>query len=112
MRKRCPVCRRDFEGRRDKKTCSDRCKKRLQRAVPISERMVEDFTEAQYAIRFLWACMDGEHKARAQRMITTLIREAAGYLPDYERWALAGEFRESVDVSKVGQQYVPTAPTL
>lgn len=32
VRKLCPACQQLFVGRRDAKTCSDRCRKRLQRA--------------------------------------------------------------------------------
>lgn len=101
-KKRCPVCLREFyASRRDKICCSPRCKKRYQRAKPVSERLVEAFTEAQSDVRFISAYNEGDTQARAQRMLVTLIREAAGYLPDYQRWALAAEIRESVDLGKL-----------
>lgn len=61
--------------------------------------MVESFTDAQSNIRFISAYLEGDTYARAQRMIVTLMREAIGYLPAHQRWALALEIRESVNVS-------------
>lgn len=78
--------------------------------------MTESFTDAQSNIRFISAYLEGDTYARAQRMIITLMREAIGYLPAYQRWALAAEIRDSVNVSELssaqgGQLDVLTTPT-
>lgn len=97
MIKKCPVCLKQYEGRRDKVACSDRCKKRVQRA-PTTEQMLKNANiEAAAALRYIGTHVgDYQHGARAHNSLKGLIREMCAYLPGYERTALAAELRESV----------------
>lgn len=97
MRKQCPVCLKIYEGRRDKKTCSEACKKRLQRTPDKATVLKEAYKEAESAIRLLTMYMDDPVlKARAHNSLKALIRSGLDAMPDYERLALATELQQSV----------------
>jgi hypothetical protein len=114
----CPVCMRQYSGRRDKLTCSPKCKKRLQRRKPKSEMLKEAYSEAISGARLLGMYLDDPNlKARAHNSLKSLIKSMCEYMPDYERLAIAQELTHSVSSeaylerelnrSKAGQINVP-----
>lgn len=114
MIKTCPVCLRPFEGRRDKRCCSERCSRRLRRTPSRETQLKTAFDEVQSSLRFIGAFTDDPiQKARALNMLRAIVRLAATELPEFLRIPLGKEILESVDsrayLEYVGQQSVRDA---
>lgn len=111
MIKKCPVCLKAFEARRDKVCCSEKCSRRRRRTPSKGQQLRQYFDDAHSSVRFISAYTDDPaQKARALNMLRAIVRSAATELPDYLRISLGKEILESVDSrayrSYVGQQNV------
>lgn len=94
--KTCPVCRKQFRAfRRDKVTCSDKCRKRLNRTPSKRDRVKEAHAEAQSNIRLMtvWAD-DPEVRQQVGKLVKSLIVELVPYVLQTDIDQLTKDLRE------------------
>ena len=94
--KTCPVCRKQFRAqRRDKVTCSDKCRKRLNRIPSKRDRVKEAYAEAQSSIRLMtiWAD-DYEVRHQVGKLVKSLIIELVPYVLETDIDQLTKDLRE------------------
>lgn len=94
--KTCPVCRKQFRAfRRDKVTCGDKCRKRLNRTPSKRDRVKEAHADAQSAIRqmLVWSD-DPETSQQVGRLIKSMIMELTPYVLPVDLDRLTKDLRE------------------